>query len=346
MAQPHKTMIDISPDAIKRVVLVLVGFWALTRLRTLILYLLFALLFAVALNPLIAFFQSKGLKRGSAMSLALVLIVGVLFGLLGIIVGSLVTTFVDFVDELPTYIESFRQYDFLSGYVDDIQENVNDIDIQSVIQSGLDQSNTLISGFSKVFEATLFTFFFTVYMLLERDYLLRIMRKVTPKSWQNRSNDIEAEFVEVVGGYIRGQLLTSFLVGLTTYIFLRILNVPNALALAIIAGFTDIIPVIGGLLGIVPVAIIAVTISPWTAIVAVLLMQTYSTISNYFIRPKIFGSSLEMSPFIVTVATMAGLLLFGIPGIILALPVAAMMGYILTKYYDIPILDEPKESES
>ncbi len=339
------TMIDISPKAIRRIIFVLIGFWALTRLRSLILYLLFALLFSVALNPLITWFEGKGLKRGSAMSLALLIIVGVLFGLLAIIIGSLVSTFVGFVEDLPVYIDSFRQYDFLADYIDDIQESINEINIQSVVTSGLAQGGTLISGFSKVFEATLFTFFFTVYMLLERDYLLRIVRRITPESWKGRSSDLETEFVDVVGGYIRGQLLTSFLVGLTTYIFLRVLNVPNALALAIIAGFTDIIPVIGGLLGIIPVAIIALTISPWTAIMAVILMQTYSTISNYFIRPKIFGSSLEMSPFIVTVATMAGLLLFGIPGIIMALPVAAMLGYILTEYHDIPILDDSKEGK-
>jgi predicted PurR-regulated permease PerM len=47
-----------------------------------------------------------------------------------------------------------------------------------------------------------------------------------------------------------------------------------------------------------------------------------------------------MSPFIVTIATMVGLILFGIPGIILALPGAAMIGYVLTKYYDIPIIEE------
>ncbi len=337
MAQKQHMTIDIGSATFKRVLMVLLMLWAVARLRSLIMYILFALLFAVALSPLISWFQNRGLKRGSAMSLALLMIVGTIFGLLAIIVGSLVNTFVDFAGDLPVYVESFRQYGFLADYVDEIQDALSNVDAGSVLQGGLAQGSTLLSGVSKVFEATLFTFFFTIYMLLERDYLLRIVRRLTPKNWKSRSNDIETEFVEVVGGYIRGQLLTSFLVGITTYLFLRILEVPNALALSIIAGFTDVIPVVGGLLGIVPVAIIALTVSPWSAIAAVVLMQTYSTISNYLIRPKIFGSSLEMSPFIVAVATMAGLLLFGIPGIILALPVAAMIGYILTEYHDIPI---------
>jgi len=54
----------------------------------------------------------------------------------------------------------------------------------------------------------------------------------------------------------------------------------------------------------------------------------------------VFGSSLDLSPFIVTLSTTVGLFLFGIPGIVLALPAAAMIGFVLTKYYDIPILEE------
>ena len=258
----------------------------------------------------------------------------------GVVAVSLIDTVSTFINDLPVYIESLRQYSFMQDYVDNILEAYENIDIGAVLQDGISTGSNLLAGVSKMFEAVLFTFFFTIYMLLERDYLLRLEGSISPKSWKPRMKDLEREFVEVVGSYIRGQLLTSFLMGLASYIIFRALGIPNALALGIIAGLTDIIPVVGGLIGLIPAVLVAITVSPTVAILCVVLVQTYSTLSNYFIRPKIFGRALDMSPFIVTVATMIGLLLFGIPGIILALPGAAMIGYVMTEYYGVPIIEE------
>ncbi len=332
--------IEISRKTIWRVVLIFVGFAVLVKLQNLIFYLLFALLFAVAIAPLIKWFQSKGLKHSSALAFSLLLLVGGIFVLAGVVAVSLLDTVTTFTRDLPVYIESLRQYSWTADYVDGMLRAYENLDASKVITDGLASSGSFISGVSKTFEAILFTFFFTVYMLLEREYLMRIVRSITPKAWKSRLDDLEREFVEVVGSYIRGQLLTSFLMGLASYIIFRSLSIPNALALGIIAGITDIIPVVGGLIGLIPAVLVALTISPVVALLCVVLVQTYSTLSNYFIRPNIFGKALDMSPFIVTVATMIGLLLFGIPGIILALPGAAMVGYILTKYYNVPLIEE------
>lgn len=258
----------------------------------------------------------------------------------GVVAVSLIDTVSTFINDLPIYLESLRQYSFFEEYVDGILDAYENVDVSAVVQSGLSSGSSLLSGVSKMFEAVLFTFFFTIYMLLERHYLMRVVRSMVPKTWKSRVRDLEREFVEVVGSYIRGQLLTSFLMGLASYIIFRTLGIPNALALGIIAGLTDIIPVVGGLIGLIPAVLVAITISPTVAILCVVLVQTYSTASNYFVRPKIFGKALDMSPFIVTVATMTGLLLFGIPGIILALPGAAMIGYVMTSYYGVPLIDD------
>ena len=335
-----KLEIEITRSTIFRIVAVFIGFALITKLESLIFYLLFALLFAVAIAPLISWFQSKGLKHSSALAIVLILMVGGIFTMAGVVAVSLVDTVSTFVRDLPIYIESLRQYSFTEQYVDGLLEAYDNVDVGSVVQSGLSTGGNLLSGVSKMFEAVLFTFFFTVYMLLEREYLLNVVRSMVPKSWKPRMKDLEREFVEVVGSYIRGQLLTSFLMGLASYIIFRALGIPNALALGIIAGMTDIIPVVGGLIGLIPAVLVAITVSPTVAVLCVVLVQTYSTLSNYFVRPKIFGKALDMSPFVVTVATMAGLLLFGIPGIILALPGAAMISYIMTNYYGVPLIEE------
>lgn len=318
----------------------LLAFGAVVKLQSLIFYLLFALLFAVAIAPMVDWFQSKGLKHGYALTLALILLVGGILAMAGVIALSLIETVTAFVKDLPVYIESLRQYDSLAPNVDSLLAAYESVNLGEIVRSGFSSGTTLLSGVSKMFEAVLFTFFFTIYMLLERDYLRRVLRSIVPKKWSPRMKELEEEFVHVVGSYIRGQLLTSFLMGVASYAIFRALGVPNALALGIIAGVTDVIPVVGGLIGLIPAVLVAFTVSPIIALLCVLLVQTYSTLSNYFIRPKIFGDALDMSPFIVAVATMVGFLLFGIPGIILALPGAAMVGYVLTKYYDVPIIEE------
>lgn len=333
-----RVVIDIEWKTIFRIFAAFVLVWAALKLRTLFTYLLFALLFSVAMAPMVTWFEKRGLKRGAALGIVLMLIVGILFSLFGIVATSIATTVVDFVQDLPQRLEDLRQYQAFEGTIDQVQEAVSSIDVKTILDSGLQQGGSLLSGASKALEATLFTFFFTVYFLLEREYLLRILHRLLPPVWNKRFPDLSKESVEVIGGYLRGQIITSFLVGVSSYVIFRIFDVPNAGGLAIIAGLTDVIPVVGGLLGIIPAAIMALTINPITALVVVVLMQTYSTFNNYVITPRVYGASLELSPFIVTLATTSGLYLFGIAGILLALPVAALVSYILTKYHNIPIM--------
>jgi predicted PurR-regulated permease PerM len=282
--------ISIAKSTLWRIVFLFIGFAAVVKLQSLIFYLLFALLFAVAVAPLVSWFQSKGLKHSSALALALVMMVGGIFTMAGVVAVSLIDTVSTFVNDLPIYIESLRQYSLTEDYVDGLLEAYDNIDVGAVVQSGLSTGSSLLSGVSKMFEAVLFTFFFTVYMLLERDYLLRVVRSLIPKTWKPRMKDLEREFVEVVGSYIRGQLLTSFLMGLASYIIFRALGIPNALALGIIAGLTDIIPVVGGLIGLIPAVLVAITVSPTVAILCIVLVQTYSTqaIHNELIKDKRF----------------------------------------------------------
>ena len=165
----QKLEIEVSRSTIWRIIAVFIGFAAIVKLQSLIFYLLFALLFAVAVAPLVSWFQSKGLKHGSALALALVMLVGGIFAMAGVVAVSLIDTVSTFVNDLPVYIESLRQYSITADYVDGLLDAYENIDVGSVVQSGLSTGSNLLSGVSKMFEAVLFTFFFTVYMLLERD---------------------------------------------------------------------------------------------------------------------------------------------------------------------------------
>ena len=86
------------------------------------------------------------------MAVVLVFVVGAIFSLIGLILVSLVDTFTTFATDLPIYLESLRQYDFLEGSVDGIIESVEAINIEAILQQGIASSSSIISGASKVFE--------------------------------------------------------------------------------------------------------------------------------------------------------------------------------------------------
>ena len=120
-----------------------------------------------------------------------------------------------------------------------------------------------------------------------------------------------------------GQLITSLLCGVYVFTILRILHVPNAALLAVIAGVFDILPLIGFFLAIIPALIIAVALSPITAGLVLVLYTTYHLIENYFIVPKVYGDRLRLSTLTVLVSCMAAALIVGVVGAIVILPIVA-----------------------
>lgn len=331
--------IDISWNTILKIVTVITAFWAFTKLSNLVMYLLFAALFAIAIEPLITLLEKAGMKRGTALAVAVMLIVGAFFGLMAIILASITETVTGFISDLPQYFDQLEQYESLQPIIDALREAQQNINVTSIISSGITGGGSLLSGFSRALEMTLFTFFFTVYMLIERDYILKIVHSLVPKNKQKESRVMGDEIVKVVGGYVRGQSLASFSIGIIAYVMFRVLGVPNALALALIIGLTDIIPVVGGLLGLIPAVLISLTVSIPSALIVVVFIQVYSTINNNVIKPKIYGDRLNLSPFLILLSTTAGLMLFGPAGLILALPIAAVAGFALNRYKGIPIIN-------
>ena len=127
----------------------------------------------------------------------------------------------------------------------------------------------------------------------------------------------------IVGGYMRGQALTSGLIGGFTYALLLVLHVPNALILAILAGFADLIPYIGPVLATAAPVLFALSKGVPVAIIVLVALVLYEELESRLIIPRVYGKTLRLSPVAVTIALLVGGKLFGIVGALLALPIAA-----------------------
>jgi predicted PurR-regulated permease PerM len=102
-----------------------------------------------------------------------------------------------------------------------------------------------------------------------------------------------------------------------------VLRVPGALTLAILAGVLDILPILGFIISTVPAVLLALTVSPKTAVVVLTLYLLFHLFESYFIIPKVYGKNLRLSTLTVLLGLLAGVLIAGIPGSLAALPVIA-----------------------
>jgi predicted PurR-regulated permease PerM len=103
-----------------------------------------------------------------------------------------------------------------------------------------------------------------------------------------------------------------------------LLHVPGALLLAVIAGIADFVPVLGFVASVIPAAALALTVSPHTALLTLVLYALYHGIENYFLAPWAYGSRLRLSDLAVILAFVVGAELAGVIGALIALPVAAL----------------------
>jgi predicted PurR-regulated permease PerM len=128
---------------------------------------------------------------------------------------------------------------------------------------------------------------------------------------------------EVVSAYVAGQFITSVLVALYSGVLLALLDVPGALLLAVLAGVLDVLPVVGFILSIVPATLLGMTVSGQVALIVAIAYILYHAVENYLIVPVVYGNKLRLSTLVVLLALLVGGTIGGIPGAILALPIAA-----------------------
>jgi predicted PurR-regulated permease PerM len=170
---------------------------------------------------------------------------------------------------------------------------------------------------------TLVVITFTIYFLLDGKRIYRWTVRYLPSRYRRKFDRTIPEVSRVVSGYVSGQLLTSLAFGIFSFAVLTAVGVPQPLFLALLAAVGDAIPIVGVTAVTIPTVLLALTISPSAAIIVLLAYLIYQQIENYFIVPRVYQSTLQISSFAVLLAVLIGSALLGIVGALLALPIAA-----------------------
>jgi predicted PurR-regulated permease PerM len=254
--------------------------------------------------------------------LLLVVILSIIAGLFSLVVPAMIDEFRNVREQLPE--DARKMEDLLANFGIDVelQQRAREINWTDLISG-----RAAINYGQRIFQTTLSILtiiVITVYLLIETPRLSRFFNQFVPKEREVEAQLIMGSLGRVVGGYIRGQLITSLAISVFTLVVLLSLRVENALAFAVLAGFADIIPIIGALIAVIPPTFSAFQDSPTKAFIVMGLLLGYQQFEDRILVPRVYGSTLNLPPLIVLIAVLAGGELFGIPGVLLALPAAAV----------------------
>jgi predicted PurR-regulated permease PerM len=314
--------LELSYRAILLVVVALVGLWALTKLWPIVLLVLTAFIFQAALLPYVEWMVRRGLPRTVSVLLIVFAILAVLGGLSAVVVPAMVEEFSDLRDNLEVYAQDLE--DFLAdvGIDAELSDPARDVDWDNIIsgQAAVDYGQRALT----VVLAAITVMVLTAYLLVDTPRLSRFLYQFVPPGREPEMEQVLTQLQRVVGGYIRGQVVTSACIFAYTLVVLLIVDVPNAIAFAVLAAFVDIIPLIGATIAVVFPTLAAFQESPTQAIIVLVLLMLYQQFEDRFLTPRVYGQTLNLPPLVVLIAVLAGGQLLGIAGVLLAMPAAAI----------------------
>jgi predicted PurR-regulated permease PerM len=328
---------EIAPRSIAWILATIVGVWLFLQLRAIVLLLVVALVFAGTFNPLVEWIERRGLKRVYALTLlsvALLLVTSLLIFLMG---PPLIEQLAQIVRDAPRHREQLiallQQRDITAPLARAVQ-NAGLQEMFARIESDL------VSYSSRAITAVgwaVTTLFLSFYFLADGKRTQGALYAIVPRDYHMRLARILQNLETIVGGYMRGQLITSAAIGVFTFALLVICKVPNALSLALFAALVDVIPFIGALLATAPAVLAALSLGAPVAIVVLVALFVYQEVENRVLIPRIYGRALRLAPITVVLALLAGGILLGVIGALLALPIAAGLQMMLLELrVDLP----------
>ncbi|MEU7863315.1 AI-2E family transporter [Nonomuraea sp. NPDC049141] len=307
---------------------------ALTVTASILILITVSLFLAVGLDPAVRWLQQRGLPRWAAIAAVFAAVIAFFAGFGLAAIPALSQQAGQFAKQLPTYIQQLqnnpqvRELDQRFGLLERLQSYLTNGDLGQQVFGGLLGAAGIVV--SAVF-STLTVLILTLYFLAALRTITRTGYRLIPKSRRTRVQLLGDEIFNRVGGYVAGNLIISLIAGVTTFIFLSIVGVPYALALAIIVAVTDLIPLIGAGIGAAIATLVALFVSLPVAIATLAFFIIYQQIENYLIAPKVMKTSVDVPAVTTIVAALIGGALLGIVGALLAIPVAAAIQLIVSE---------------
>ena len=324
---------------------------AARRISHVLLLALVAFVLAVGLDPAVQWLGRLRIRRGWAVAIIFVGLVLFVALFVALLIPVLTREVPQFAGALPGYLADLqRRDDWLGSVVRHANVSAEVRQFIADLPSRIGHSFTAIVGaagtaFGRVFDV--FTVgILCIYFMVALPRLPAMIAKLVSGERRAHVDLLLRRSFDKIGGYVSGNLITSAVCAAATVIALFALRVDYALPLGLWAGVADLIPQVGAYLGALPAVLVALTQGPVYGAATVLFFIAYQQFENYVLAPRVYKSSIDLSPAAVIISTLAGGILAGFAGALLALPVAATIKVIAVDVFLASRANPPPEDRS
>src|SRR3989344_7543168 len=319
--------IEISAKTIVFTILFLIFLNLLWLVRELIFSFFIAFIVMSALNPLVSFFENKKIPRALTTLLSFIIIFGLVGYLFVWLIPPVVKETTLLFKNIPKIVEvyipnasTFLENELFTKRLPNITNNAFNF-LKNVL------SNLIF---------TISTIFFSFYFLVEENILRRFFIRFFDKNTADKALNALDQTEKRLRAWFWGQLILMLIIGIVTFIGLSLLSIKFTLALSLIAGLLEIVPILGPVIATLPAFIIAFSDSAFSGLAVIALFFVIQQAENQVIVPYVMKKAVGLNPIVTLAALIIGGRIGGVIGILLAIPAtlfieSIFVGYIKSK---------------
>ena len=312
--------------------------------------------------------QPNALRRGISLTFTYLTLLLIFVVLLLLIIPQLVDSILNFLDKATTHIDNtlsavnnliYKLNDLLpqaengSGLIPPLDPEAIKVSFAELMKSikldskmlmqlfNADTIDTIVnmaSSLVSLITDTIFGLFISLYLLNTKERRYAQVMRLRKAIFSDKINEIITKICNTAdrsfGGFLKGKILDSALIGILVYIAISIIGVPYALLIAVIVAITDIVPIIGPFIGVIPSAVIILLTDPTKVIPFLLCILVVQQIDGNIIAPKILGENTGVSSLCVMIAITTMGTLWGLAGMVLGVPLFATVLELTSEYLD------------
>jgi predicted PurR-regulated permease PerM len=325
--------------------LVLVLFWIVIQIGSLLVTALMAVLLGTLLEGPVRRIQERHIPRAAAIAMVYVIGIASVVLIVLLLAPVVQNQFSTFQEGFPETVAELRNdwqdsdnglmsgpgVGALDAIAEFFEEPGQTVEVTGqTAETAIPILTSVAGGIVSLITALVVTF----YYLLEKNLIRRLVIEQLPLRNQARVDQMWTSVEQKTGGWLRGQLVLALIIGVLATTAYGIIGLSFWPLLGLWAGITEIIPIIGPWIGGIPAVIVALTEGPQTAMIVALVIVGMQSLENWVLVPRVMRGAVGLTPMTVFVAIIAGTQLMGIVGAILAIPIAAGVQVVLTDLMD------------
>ncbi len=323
--------INITTGTFLRIILILFLVVLLYLIRDLVAVILFSVVVASGAEPAARWFQRYRIPRIPAVIFVYLIAFAVLAMMFYLVIPPIFSELSNLAAKIPAYIEKPFDVKIIREFLPELPETVSELllgfaegakEFIGRISAGFFQATAAIFGGAISFVLIIILSF---YLAVQEKGIENFLRIVTPIQHEKYIIDLWFRSRDKIGGWLKGQVLLGVLVGVLVFIGLTILRVPYALTFALLAAVFELIPIFGPILASIPPIAITFLHSPSLALTVIIMYVIIQQFENHLIYPLVVRKTVGVPPIITILALLIGAKLGGFFGILLSIPIAAVL---------------------